>query len=88
VFTAWYVLPTNCIYLFYCVSEIIKRLLLCAALSDCFYNRTGVGLLRGMFCPHCVGIYKLSVFTARHVVTKQCIYETLFHCTILNDWLL
>jgi hypothetical protein len=84
-----YDLPTKCIYLFYCGSENIQRLFHCAALSDCFYNRAGVSLLLGTFCPHIVCFYKRGgVFTVRYVLPKQCIYEPLLHCTALSDWLL
>jgi hypothetical protein len=83
VFTARYDLPKLCIF---CGYENKQRLFHCAALSDCFYNRDGVCLLRGMFCPHIVGLYKRGgVFTARYVLPKHCIYERLFHCTTLTD---
>jgi hypothetical protein len=51
VFTARYVLPELCIF---CGYEIKQRLFHSSALSDCFYNRDGVCLLRGTFCPHSV----------------------------------
>jgi hypothetical protein len=37
-----------------CGSENKQRLFHCAALTDWFYNRDGVCLLRGTFCPHSV----------------------------------
>jgi hypothetical protein len=37
-----------------CVSENKQRLFHCTALTDWFYNRDGVCLLRGTFCPHSV----------------------------------
>jgi hypothetical protein len=86
VFTARYVLPKLCIF---CGSENKQRLFHCTALSYCFYNRDGVCLLRGTFCPHSVFLCfynRGAVFTALYVQQKQYIYERLFHCTALSDW--
>jgi hypothetical protein len=83
VFTARYDLPKHFIF---CGYENKQRLVHFTALSDCFYNRDGVCLLRGMFCPHSVCLYKRGgVFTARYVLPKQCIFQPLFHCTTLSD---
>jgi hypothetical protein len=89
VFTAWYVLPTKCIYLFYCGSENIERLLHCAALSVCYCNRAAVGFSALYVVPtQCMYYKRGDVFTARYVLPKQCYYDPLVHCTTLSDWFL
>jgi hypothetical protein len=46
---------TQTVYLcVFCGPENKQWLFQCTALSDCFYNRDGVCLLRGTFCPHSV----------------------------------
>jgi hypothetical protein len=62
VFTARYVQPTKCTYLFYCGSEKVQRLFHCDVLSDYFYNRAGVG-----FCEVC-SAHTMYVFITRRFV--------------------
>jgi hypothetical protein len=62
VFTARYVLPTQCIYVFLCGSENKQRLFHCTALTDWFYNQDGVCLLHG---TNCIREYDVSS-SSRH----------------------
>jgi hypothetical protein len=65
VFTARYVLRKHCIY---------ERLFHCTALTDWFYNREWVCLLRGTFCPQYIYVFCVDLRTNR-----------LFHCTTLSE---
>jgi hypothetical protein len=54
VFTARYVLPTQCIYVFCVDLRTNSDYFTIQHKLTGFYNRDGVCLLRGTFCPHSV----------------------------------
>jgi hypothetical protein len=56
-----------------------------------FYNRKECVycVLRSAHTVYlCVFYPRRCVFTARYDLPKLCIYERLFHCTALSDWIL
>jgi hypothetical protein len=77
VFTARYVLPTQRIYVFFVNLRTNSDYFTIQHYLTSFYNRDGVCLLRGTFCPHVVC-----------VLCKSENKQRLFHCTGLADWFL
>jgi hypothetical protein len=71
VFTARYVLPTQCIYVFCVDLRTNSDYFTVQHYLTGFYNRDGVYLLRGTYCPQCNYVFCVDLRTNSDYFTIQ-----------------
>jgi hypothetical protein len=78
VFTSRYVLPSQCIYVFCVNLRTNSDYFTVQLLMSVFYNRDGVCLLRGTFCPHSVFMCFVWIWEQTAIISLYCINWLVF----------